>query len=238
VHISSGYIPSVGATWPPRTIFEDQPFLMNSVPLFCHAKHGECLRAALCNAVEALAGGEEAMRILRLGPVSCESLARAGQWLEERSKRYRLENVKVLMHLESEGWLHGTSKGIFLARLPGVDKHGEEVDHVVVINADKGLVKDSAEVYAMLMKHGVLEACVGDGFQLVGLKEAKQLTRQTFGKKKRKKRKLPYEKRLLIRKAKEDKKSLPDGDGMKKEKLKIRVKQKKRILSSDDDGEI
>lgn len=62
---------------------------------------------------------------------------------------------------------------------------GDVSDHVVVIDANRELVSDPEEKYALKIDSRTLSACVGDGVQLLGIPEIILFVKQPVGKRKR-----------------------------------------------------
>ena len=93
--------------------------------------------------------------------------------------------------------------GIFLIRIVASDDLGELLDHVVVLDAQKGHVLDQVERFALENRPSVLGACLGMGCDALEIAEIRKLELQLVGKGK-KNRKKSRKQRSEGRKTKKD----------------------------------
>ena len=157
------------------------------IPTFCKSPNGDCLRAALANAVFALDGPRTAVRVLQSGPVAASSLAEGVSWLERKMGIYRCPIPFTTDPLEQ--WVCRQRSGIYLLRLKGRVPDRGTIDHIVCVDASRALIHDCVEPYAMRLTSQALESCVGDGVLFEKILEIRQLdvqVRREEGKKKRK----------------------------------------------------
>lgn len=161
-------------------------FHIEETPIFVKATFGQCLQGAIANGIHALDGPDQTLLMLRLGPHSASSLLQAGAWIEHKVGRYGLQKVKLDGNLDEEEWLTRKRKGIFLARLHGIDAKSEEVDHVIAINSSRMQVYDCIERFAMPFERTALNVCVGDVVHLLGISELRQVVLQKVRRKKNK----------------------------------------------------
>lgn len=152
---------------------------------FAFSPCGQCLRAAIGNGLYALAGEAAALTMMEINPMPAVSVAQASAWLEQQLGSFLLENVSILHGIHEEECLVSQNDGIFVSRLRGLDSSGEEIDHVVVLDAKRQLVRDLTERFAVKMDSGTLNARAGDGFDLFGILELRSITKHPFGKRKR-----------------------------------------------------
>ena len=120
------------------------------------------------------------------------------------------------------------SDSVFVVRLIGKDEKGGTVDHCVAIDAKCGLVIDGYENNALHARDGVLEHCVGDGFNLVEVEEVRRLVQQEKRKGKKKRKKDPHSRK----REREDRRKKRDEEKEAKEKKKRCIKH---IRESDEE---
>ena len=175
-----------------------KPF-RTTVPTFCRATYGECVRASLANALSRLVSTSIALEMLRQSPVSCTSLAAAQLWLEKNMSRYRLRNCGSLVMWTLDDWMNDAKEGMFLVRLIGTDSMDETIDHAVVLEANHGLLIDPLEGFALEKRTGVFSTCLGDMCESFDVSEIRIIEIQPSGKGKKKRRKSHRVKRDLKR---------------------------------------
>lgn len=72
--------------------------------------------------------------------------------------RYYLQNCHAGQQKHVE-WLMGKASGVFIAVLNRSDSLGNNIDHAVVINAEKQLIIDICERTTLQMPWSVLQQC-------------------------------------------------------------------------------
>ena len=164
-------------------------YRMSGVPVFCHSKSGECVRASIANALHAAGHDDSAEAVLLRGKIAVRSLGEAQKWLERNLGRFRLCKVQHSMLKSTEKWLEESGEGVFLVRLKGSDSEGAGVDNVVAVDANRSIVLDCVEKLVLRLQPGVLAACVGDGKHLDEVAEVRRLEVQKSGKGKNNRRK-------------------------------------------------
>ena len=200
-----------------------------SVPLFFQDTHGQCLRAAIANAVDAIAGRDAAMDVLSKGDLAFVSLRDAHSWLQRSTRAFQLQPVESPFRCEVDTWMRSVlgSGSVFLVRLVGESASGGKVDHCVTVEATRDLVLDCVEENSMRARDGVLAMCLGDGVEITEVREIRKLVRQherTTGKRRKKRN---FRARVRVR---EEKKKKREEDELAREAKKRRVK---RVTGSD-----
>lgn len=160
-------------------------FTESRVPVFVRNNDGLCLQAAITNALQAFAGDAVAMQALREPFRGIRSLARATNWIEGHFGRFTTRSIldQRASTNTAVGNIMATQTGVLLVRLEGTDVHYETIEHVVAVDAGRRLILDSAEPFALRMLPGVLNLCVGDGFQLTKIAELRVLVEKPKSKK-------------------------------------------------------
>lgn len=169
-------------------------------PTYCYSPEGQCMRATLVNALRDLDGKSAATSAYRYGRLFLTSLAELASWTERHLHAYRLP-IPATSSNTSE-WLLQQVEGIYLVRLEGRSDGGGSVDHVICINSGTQTVWDPAEQYGLRLTSETLQACIGNGFNLVGIMEIRHIQRQVQRREGAKKRRNNPEKRKMKRQQK------------------------------------
>ena len=192
-------------------------------PVFCRDKSGQCVRAAIVNAIHAISGEELARDMLRKGDVVCMTLKHAQPWMQQHAPMFHLQKEDPPFALDRDGWFRGimSSDSVYVVRLIGKDGKDGTVDHCEAIDAKCGLVIDCCEENALHARDGVLEHCVGDGFNLVEVEEIRRMVQQEKRKGKKKWKKDPHSRK----REREDRRKKRDEENGAQEKNKRCIKQ-------------
>lgn len=133
---------------------------MLDAPTFCRSEHSDCMRAAIANGIN-LYRRDEAERFLSLGPIPDERFGTVNNFLRSHGMRYNLQHCDIGTNTP-DAWAMDRPDGIFLLVLKGSDRIGDEVEHVVVIDAGTRTIIDSCEPTVLRLTWDVLQRCVGD----------------------------------------------------------------------------
>ena len=196
------------------------------LPVACFSQNGQCMRAAVANALFLLEGHAPAREMLSKGRLRVRSLAHAGSWVEKNMRSFSLRNVKIPANTPELYWLSEQEEGVFIISLEGRDCHNESISHVVALDAKKRVIMDCAERYALKIRLLTFDSCLGDGVKFKRVLEVKQIVRQPTGKRKRRPHKMRKEKQKMLRFIKREE---------KREALARRPRCNKRIALSDDE---
>lgn len=63
----------------------------------------------------------------------------------------------------TEKWFEVRKQGVFLVRVKGSEEDGGEIDHVVIVDASRGIVLAYVQKVALRLKNGAFSACLGRG---------------------------------------------------------------------------
>ena len=146
--------------------------------VFMRAKDGECLAAAITNAVFTLEGralAEEAQRLLTGRSSHYRSVASCGRAMHKLSRKFDLRKVPK-SHMEGFKknkfeWLGNLDWGVWIVRLvkPRI------LDHCVVVDGIRKLVIDSAEKHPLVLSSEVLRLCGGGEGENLHVAEAREV---------------------------------------------------------------
>lgn len=130
---------------------------------FGYSENGECLRASLINALYSVGHDSAAETILLYCRILVRIIAEAHCCIEKNLSLFRLckEDVSLLDGTEKE--LKAKKQDVFLVRVKGSEEDGGEIDHVVVVDAGRGIVLDLVEKVALRLKSEVFTGCLGRG---------------------------------------------------------------------------
>lgn len=120
--------------------------------------------------------------MIQLGPVRIRNLAELQVPREKYRGQYRLNNCNIPVMEDPGKWILDRSKGMYLVRITALDAAGEQIDHLVIVHADKGIIIDPIERNALSNRLGVLEACFGGECGSFEMPEVHQLECQHIGK--------------------------------------------------------
>ena len=193
----------------------------------CYSPHGQCVRAALANALHFLEGEAATKDVLSKGRVPVNSLAAASSWLEKNTGRFTLRNVVSPPNTPEAYWLYGQEEGVLIVSMDGRDRHNESSVHAIVVDAGKRKVMDCAERRVLKLVMPIFDICVGDGVRFRRFLEIKRVVRQQYGKRKRKPHKMSKEKQNMLRVRKREE---------RRKELENRPRCKKRIVESDQEA--
>lgn len=164
-----------------------------SPPVILNPKSGLCLKAAICNALESSGHTQDALKFAKMKN-SLVNLSHAGCEAKKVLRRFCFRNVQDLDPQEDlVEWLKSDTSEVYLARLQSVRmKDDLEVDHVVAIDGNKGVIWDCVEKYGIKLSFGKLRYCVSDSAVLIEVKEMMKLFAQPLqtSRKKRKAHKM------------------------------------------------
>ena len=199
------------------------------VRTFCTDKDGKCTRAAIANAINAVAGKQETERMLSLGDVVVEDLEGAHVWLQNTLRTFQLREMDAPVRLEVDSWLASVlgEESVFSVRLIGKGDDGCTVDHCVTVDAIRRLVYDCVEDFALHARDGVLGLCVGDEFELEEVDVRKLIQHKKGKSKKHKKRNL-----RAMEMVREEKRKKREESKEAVEAKKLRVK---KVVESDEE---
>ena len=167
-----------------------QAYRKQDTPTFCIEAGGQCMRAAVINAVRAKRGKTEARCVRRLGRFVGRRLGAAHSWLEKCKTVFQLE-IRSPPPLERvDEWIEEVSRtdAVLIVRIVGVSDDCVRIDHCVVVDCARGEVLDSSEDVSFELRRGVLHGCVGDGVTLQRVEEVWELAVQPKSKNGRKRR--------------------------------------------------
>ena len=173
---------------------------------FCTDEGGQCLRAALLNAVNALCGAESASKLRRVGRFAVRNLGALSFWVEKNASMYRLEKVRPPALVELDKWVTDLQGGesVLILRIVGKSEDSTRVDHCIAVDCARREVSDSCEKHVLRLSSDVIRACVGDGVVLERIEEVRRLAMQPTSKKgtKRRRRTLADKEKRLRRRRK------------------------------------
>lgn len=150
----------------------------NRGEVFMRAAEGECLTAALVNAVAVLEGPTVATDVKRQlceSSLQYRSLASCGRVLHTLCRKFDLRKVpKEYMQCfraDPFGWLGSLDWGVWIVRLvkPRV------LDHCIVVDGARKLIFDSAEQYPLRLSAEVLRLCGGGEGDKLHVAEAREV---------------------------------------------------------------
>lgn len=159
---------------------------ITSTRIFCRSSDGFCVRASIANAIQLSASTEAARNMLQLGFVPTRNLTDASKWIQSKASRYCLRRVAVPANMETHMWLLTQPSGVFIVSVQGMDSVGDVNRHTVVIDADRGVMHDSVEPFALRLCEAAFDCAVGDGFEFFGVEEVRRFHVNPLGKRKRK----------------------------------------------------
>lgn len=194
-----------------------------SIRNICYGLDGQCVRFAMANILPT----NDAEKFLNIGVVSKKDLVELSTWMQKNFGRYQLEKVGRPAACEVDDWLKHLSSGKFLISLQAIDEDSDEVYHCISFDADRRLVFDSYEKFAMKAAKGVIEACCGDGCKLTDITDVRRVVRlpENNG---RKSRRNPNRKRNV-------KKARKEEAIRTEEQKKLRVVKRKTVVSGSDE---
>ena len=197
-----------------------KPLYSERGTLFCREDVGECVRAAVLNAVHEKAGEQAAREVFGEGPIVVRHLAHVQGWLEKHASMFHLMREESPLVWEIDEWLRSIAgrDEVFLIRVVGHEDDDGRVDHCVAINAKSELVFDSSEEQPMRMEDGVIQCCLGDGVRLERIEEVRRLVvqRKRAGKKKTKRNPRERERKKEAKKRKRMEAQERDADKRRK----------------------
>lgn len=81
-----------------------------------------------------------------------------------------------------DDWMNDTKEGVFLVRFMGTDAMDVTIDHVVMLDANDGLVIDLVESSELKKRRDVFSACLGDIPESFDVGEIRRINIQPSGK--------------------------------------------------------
>lgn len=148
-------------------------------PIFMRAHEGQCLIAAIVNAVDVLIGrsaAERAKHYLLSKNQHYRSVASCAQDIHVVCPRHDLRKVRKSeahdFKVDKFDWLGSLTRGVWIVRLV----EPKVVDHCIVIDGKRKLIIDSAESFPLHLGADVLRQCGGDEAQSLVVAEVRQIT--------------------------------------------------------------
>ena len=139
---------------------------------FCMGSTCECMRVAIINGI-ALFSGTDALSVANIGTIPDSRFGIAEDVLQRLSGRYRLQKVQTYAETLMN-WLFEQRSGIFIVIVRGRDSVGEDIEHVVVVSFDDGVILDGLSERAIVLHPRNLYACVGTSV-FVEIKDMRRL---------------------------------------------------------------
>ena len=144
--------------------------------VFMRAEEGECVAAAIVNAVEILQGRASAERakqyLLETGR-HARSIASCARDIEKLYPGYDLRKIPPAsvdeFRKDKVKWLSSLGHGVWIARFL---KSGV-FDHCIVVDGVRKVILDSAELYSLPLSVESLLKCAGGSFKKVAIAEVR-----------------------------------------------------------------
>ena len=146
--------------------------------IFMSASEGECVVAAIVNAIDVVRGraaATEAKEYLAEQNPHYLRVATCAAHLQKMRMRCDVRKVprasKEMFKKDPFGWLGGAAHGVWIVRL----KQRNVVDHCVVVDGVRGLILDSAEEYPLRLSAEALRLCGGSAATNLEVAEAREI---------------------------------------------------------------
>ena len=169
--------------------FQDSVWCFGTNTFVCNDDN--CVSVALANAVALLFDKDKAKEVhdhLMSGEIRYKTLKQLFDVTHEMpvamTVRRIVKHERQSFSSDPFKWLCSRKKGVWMVRV----SQREVVDHCVVINAERGLIHDSASPYPLGLTNDALRSCGGTAANKLEISEIRELVRQPTSWKRNKKR--------------------------------------------------